>query len=55
MRRWIGVVVVLASGCTTQAPWVDCDRKLEPINVPAKPKSLPPPSLVQKQTKALSP
>lgn len=35
---------LLVAGCTTQAPWVDCERKLEPINLPAsKAKWLPPP------------
>jgi hypothetical protein len=38
-RRWgsIGMLFVslLASGCSTQARWVNCEGRLEPINRPA--------------------
>lgn len=26
---------LIAAGCGTQARWVNCERRLEPINVPA--------------------
>jgi len=29
------LVGMIASGCSTQARWVDCDGQLEPINRPA--------------------
>lgn len=56
--RWLGVVAaMLMGGCTTQAPWVDCDRKLEPINLPApKPKpAARPASLVREPKKSSHP
>lgn len=27
--------VLLTAGCSTQAPWVNCEGRLEPINRPA--------------------
>lgn len=37
------LVSVIASGCSTQARWVDCEGRLEPINRPV-PKAKPRPA-----------
>ena len=41
LRIWVHlaavmVAAVLLAGCTSRAARVDCDRRLEPINAPAK-------------------
>ena len=35
MNKLLVVILVMVSGCHTQAPRVRCDLKLQPINAPA--------------------
>jgi hypothetical protein len=55
-RPWVGVAVMLlsaiVSACSTQARWVNCEGRLEPINRPApKAKAVPEPELSSRAKK----
>ena len=42
LQRMVALAVaaaVFSTACSTQARWVNCDRKLEPINVVVTPKA----------------